>query len=260
MKLSGLLDIVPLWWLFMATVTVSFLSYEIGFRAGRWRSRRSVHEKEVVVRAMVAATIGLLTFILAFTFWIAATHFDEVRQAKLNEANAIRTAYLRSDFFPEPYRTEIRDLLREYVDVRLVAHQSEDFDNAISRSEEIHRRIWSLAVSNRDKISSPIFAGYFIQSINDVIALQTRRLTVGLEYRIPNTIWYVLYIITALALISLGLHAGLTEATRPLVMFIFVLIISIVMSLIADLDSPRKGSLRVSQQVYVDLQRTLSQP
>ena len=105
---------------------------------------------------MVGSMLGLLTFILAFTFWIAATHFDAARQSKLNEANAIRTVYLRADLFPEPHRAEIRNLLREYVDVRLEAIQSGNLEQAISRSEELHSRLWSQAVAVREKTSSPI--------------------------------------------------------------------------------------------------------
>ena len=259
MQLYGLLDGIPLWGLFAATLAVVLLSYEAGFRAGRWRSRRSEHEHEVVVRSMVAAMLGLLTFLLAFTFWIAATHFDAVRQAKLNEANAIRTAYLRADLLPEPHRAEIRDLLRDYVDVRLEA-----FGRGISNKRFRGRKSY-IAGSGlrrsppREKTSSPIFAGYFIQSLNEVIALHARRVTTGLEFRIPDAIWYVLYAITTLAAASIGCHAGLTGASRPLVVTAFVLIISVVMLLIADLDHPRRGALRVSQQELIDLRRTMSE-
>ncbi|MGE3438817.1 MAG: hypothetical protein AB7O81_24530 [Blastocatellales bacterium] len=258
MKLYGLLDDFPLLIVFIVTVMIVLLSYECGFRAGRWRSRRPKQEHEVVVRSMVAAMLGLLTFILAFTFWIAATHFDAARQALLNQANLIRTAYLRADLLPEPHRTETRNLLREYIDVRLEAYQSGNFDQVVSRSEELHNQLWRQAVAAREKTSSPIFAGYFIQSLNDVIALHTRQLTVRQEFRIPNTIWIMLYVIMPLAAASIGCHGGLTGANRPLVAVAFVLIISVVMTLIADLDRPRKGALRVSQQALIDLRSTMN--
>jgi len=257
MRLYGLLDDLPLLVLFAATVALAFLSYESGFRAGRWRSRRPNHEPEVVIRLMVAAMLGLLTFILAFTFWLAATHFDAVRQALLNDANAVRTAYLRADLLPEPHRTEVRNLLREYVDIRLEAGRTIEIKQAISRSEEIHSLLWSQAVAAKDKTSSPIFAGYFIQSLNDVISLHARRVMVGLEFRIPSTIWLMLYVIMTLAAASIGCHGGLGGARRPLVAVAFVLIISVVMLLIADLDRPQKGALRISQQALVDLQRMM---
>jgi hypothetical protein len=135
MQLYGLFDNLPSLAIFAITVAVAWLSFEGGFRIGRRRSMRRYHEEEVVVRSEVAAMLGLVTFILAPMFWIAASHFDSVRQAKLNEANAIRTDYLRADLLPEPYRTEIRNLLREYVDVRLEAARTGKFDLAIPWSE-----------------------------------------------------------------------------------------------------------------------------
>ena len=152
MQFYGLLDRIPLWGVFAATVAVVLLSYEAGFRADRWRRGRPSREQEVVVRLMIGSMLALAPFILAFTFWIAATHFDAARQAKLNEANAIRTAYLRADMLPEPQRAEIRDLLREYVDVRLEGVRLGNIEQAISRSEELHSQLWSQAVATREKL------------------------------------------------------------------------------------------------------------
>ncbi len=258
MGVHGLLDDFPLLVLFIATLALILLSYEGGFRAGRWRSRQPEPEHEVVVRSMVGGMLGLLTFVLAFTFWIAATHFEAARQSILSQANAIRTAYLRADLLPEPNRTEIRNLLREYVDIRLEAFQSRNFEPLIQRSKELHKRLWSEAVAAREKVSSPIYAGYFIQSLNEVIALYARQVMVREEFRIPNTIWVVLYVIIPLAAASIGCHGGLTGRSRPLVAVAFVLIISVVMALIWDLDHPLRGSLKVSEQALIDLRGTMN--
>jgi hypothetical protein len=36
---------------------------------------------------------------------------------------------------------------------------AENLEQAISRSEELHRLLWSQAIATREKTSSPIFAG-----------------------------------------------------------------------------------------------------
>jgi hypothetical protein len=260
MQLHGLFDNLPFVLIFVVTVALAALSFEGGFRAGRWRSRRREHEEEVVARVEVGVVLGLVSFMLAVTFWVATTHFDAVRQAKLNEATAIKATYLRADLLPEPYRSESRNLLREYVDVRLEAFRTGQYEQAISRSEELQNRLWSQASAAKEKVSSPIFAGYFIQSLNDMIALQTRRVVVGTEFRIPNAIWIAIYLIMALAAAAIGCHAGLTGGSRPLVASAFILISSAVILLIADLDNPRRGALKVSQQVTEDLRRTMGDP
>src|SRR5215467_12752147 len=257
MQLYGLFDYLPFWAIFLITVAVAWLSFEGGFRIGRRRSMRRDHEEEVVVRSEVAAMLGLVTFILAFMFWIAVSHFDSVRQARLNEANAIRTVYLRADLLPEPHRTEIRNLLREYVDVRLEAAPSEKIEQVIARSEEIQSRLWSHAVAAREKTSNPIFDGYLTQSLNDVIAMHAKRVAVYKEFSIPTMVWVALYAITALAMASVGWYAGLTWVSRPPVVPAFVLIFSAVMVLIADLDHPRSGAFKASQRALVDLRNMM---
>jgi hypothetical protein len=258
MQLHGLLDALPLWALFAATLVVALLSFEGGFWVGRRWSQRSEQEQEIVVRGLVGGMLGLEAFMLAFTFGAAAAHFDARRQAVIDEANSIRTAYLRADFLPEPHRAEIRNLLREYVDVRLEGVRSGKIEQGIARSEELHNQLWLQATASREKTPSPAFAVQFIQSLNEIFALHSRRVITGLEFRIPNIIWIVLYAITALAAASIGYHSGLTGRSRPLVALAIILAFSAVILLIEDLDRPLYGFLEVSQRALVDLQTKMN--
>ena len=258
MQLHGLLDYLPLWVLFMATLVVALLSFEGGFWVGRRRNLRSEQEQEMVVRGLVGGMLGLEAFMLAFTFGAAAAHFDARRQVVIDEANTIRTAYLRADFLPEPHRAEIRNLLREYVDVRLEGVRSGKIEQGIARSEELHNQLWLQAAASREKTPSPAFAVQFIQSLNEIFALHSRRVITGLEFRIPNIIWIVLYAITALAAASIGYHSGLTGRSRPLVALAIILAFSAVILLIEDLDRPLYGFLEVSQRALVDLQTKIN--
>jgi hypothetical protein len=258
MQMNGLLDALPLWVLFTATLVVGLLSFEGGFLVGkRWR-QRSEPEQEIVVRGLVGGMLGLEAFMLAFTFGAAASHFDARRQTLIDEANAIRTAYMRADFLPEPNRTEIRNLLREYVDVRLEAVRSGKVEQGIARSEELQNQLWLQAAASREMTPNTAFAVQFIQSLNEIIAQHTRRVIAGLEFRIPNIIWFVLYGITALAAGSIGYHSGLTGMSMPLVALALILAFSTVIYLIADLDRPLHGLLQVSQRALVDLQSKMN--
>jgi hypothetical protein len=255
-----LLDRFPVLATFVVSVLVSFLSLEAGFRYGRKRRQPPADGQEVLVRTMVRSMVSLIAFTLAVTFWIAASHFDGARQSQLNDVNAIRAAYLRADLLPEPHRTEIRNLLRGYVDIRLEGVRSGNIQQAISRSEEIQSRLWSQAVSAREKTKNPIFDGYLNQSLSEVIAVHEKRVAVYKEFNIPAMVWVALYVITALAMASVGCHAGLTCVSRPPVVPAFVLIFSVVMVLIADLDHPRSGVFRLSDRALVDLRNMLNAP
>jgi hypothetical protein len=208
------------------------------------------------VAAIVAAGLGLLAFLLAFTFGMAASRFDTRRGLVLDEANAIGTTYLRAALLPEPHRTEIRTLLREYVDLRLEAVQPGMAVSARERSEELQGRLWAQAVSVAEK-PTPI-TGLFIQSLNEVIDLHAKRVTLGLRNRIPLTIWVALYSTAILAMAGVGYYAGLASTTRSLATLALVVTFSGILCLIADLDRPQEGLLEVSQQAMVDLRKSLT--
>jgi hypothetical protein len=254
------LDVVPLWGLFLAASVLGWLALEGGYRLGRWRHVRASEEKETPVGAMVGSILGLLAFLLAFTFGLAATRFDARRAAVLEEANAIGTTYLRARLLPEPQRTEAARLLREYVDTRLPnLRQGDPFETiakASARSEELHEQLWTQAVAAAEKKPTPI-TGLFVQSLNETIDMHAKRLLVGTRSRIPISIWAGLFCLALLGMAAVGYQAGLSATRRSPAMLGMVLAFAGVLFLIADLDRGYEGFLTVSQQPMLDLQKSM---
>jgi hypothetical protein len=251
------LDHLPLWALSLLTLAAVLLATEIGFRLGRHRCRRTEHEKESLVGAAVAATLGLVGFMLAFTFSVAGTRFDARRQAVLDEANAIGTTYLRAGVLPDDRGKNIRRLLREYVDTRLDAVRTNELEKVLSRSNDLHRQLWAEAEAVAKKHPQSIQVGLFVESLNQTIDLHTTRVVAGLHNRIPLLVWMVLYGLTALAMVGVGYHAGLSSNTRSLAFPMLAITFCAVMFIVSDLDRPREGMLRVGHQVLVDLRATM---
>jgi hypothetical protein len=249
------LDVLPLWGLFIAILAVVLLSVEVGYRVGRYRASR-VEEKETPVGEMVAATLGLLAFILAFTFGLAATRFDTRRQLLLDEANAIGTTYLRAAMLPEK-GAEIRLLLRDYVDARLEAVKPGRLAEGVRRSENIQNRLWELAVPIGQKNPNSIVVGLFVQSLNEVIDLHAKRLTAGVRNRIPLAIWAALYGISIFSFAAMGYHSGLTGTTRSLVIVAVSFTFSVVIGLIADLDRSQEGILTIGQEALIEARESM---
>jgi hypothetical protein len=257
MQNNGILDALPLWGLFIVILLVVLLSVECGYRLGKYRRSRSEQEKEAPVGTMVGATLGLLAFILAFTFGLAAARFDTRRQVLLDEANAIGTTYLRAGILPE-HGEQIRTLLRDYVAARLEAVQSGKIADGISQSESIQQQLWSHAEAVGKTNPNSIVVGLFVQSLNEVIDLHAKRLQAGVRSRIPGAIWLGLFAVAALSLAAMGYQAGLARTRRSLAVFAVAITFSVVIELIADLDRPQQGVLRVSQQALLDLQRSMN--
>ena len=253
------LDTLPLWGVFAATLLLVLLSVELGYRLGRYRHKTTPREKEEPVGAMVGSTLGLLAFLLAFTFGLAAARFDSRRAVVLDEANAIGTTYLRAAMLPE-YRDELRTLLRDYVGVRLEIVRTGLVMPRVRRSEELQAQMWNRTAALGAKHPGSIVVGLFIQSLNEVIDLHAKRLAVGLRGRIPGVIWAGLYGVAGLALAGIGYQSGVAGTSRSLEIAAVALAFSLVIWLIADLDRPGEGFLTVSQQAMVDLQSSMGEP
>jgi hypothetical protein len=260
MQASEFSDTFPLWAIYLATALIVLLAVEAGRRVGRARRRRAEQEGGAPVGAAVGATLALLAFLLAFTFGMAASRFDARKGLVLQEANAIGTTYLRADMMPEPQRSEIRNLLREYAALRVSSGASATkIVEAIAQSGVIQDRLWADAVVLGQQSPNSIVVGLFVQALNDMIDLDATRVTAG-RNRIPDSIWYALYLVTILTMAAMGYQFGLTGTHSWIVTILLVLVFASVILLIADLDRPQSGFLRVSQQPMIDLINKIGAP
>ena len=252
------LDVMPMWGVFVFALALVLISIELGFRLGRWHRKHAEHEAEGAVGAVAAAVVGLLALLQAFTFGNAAERFQARRELLLNEVNAIGTTYLRAELLPEPHGSQVRDLLREYVDVRVEAGRDRrKIKTAIEASESLQTRLWShaTALAHRD-FDSPIGA-LFIASLNEMIDLHTKRVTVG-RYRIPTAIWSTLGALTFLSMLLAGYYFGLCGPRSLPVACVLALSFAGMVLLNTDLDRPSEGTLRVSHQPMLELQQQMS--
>jgi hypothetical protein len=251
------LDAIPLWGLLLGTGAVLALAVETGYRLGIWRHAQRPDEEETPIGTMVASILGLLAFVLGFTFSLAASRFDARRQAVLEEANAIGTTYLRTRLLPEPQRAECAKLLREYVDVRVGGIQRGEISEVLSRSVALHERLWTQAAAAAERSSDSIMTAMFIQSLNEAIDLHAERVQVGIRSRIPVVIWAGLTSLAFVGMAAVGYQSGLSATRRSPAMLGLVLAFALVLLLVVDLDRGREGLLRVSQQALIDLQTTM---
>ena len=254
---TGFLEGVPIPGVYLAIVVLMLLSCELGFWLGRrGRSSRDADAADSV-GPMVAGLLGMLGFVLAFTFSMAASQHDLRKQNVLEEANIIGTAFLRADLVQPSVSTELRELLREYVDLRLEQAGGEDISAALVRNAEILDSLWSdvaaLAVENPTTNSALV-----VQSINEVIDMHEKRLTGVLHNRIPSSVWLALMAITSLTMLTMGLQIGLDGRRRFVAVVPLSLAFAVLVTLVVDLDRPQGGMIKVGQQAMVDLQASMA--
>src|SRR5678815_2196680 len=133
-------------------LAVVLAAIEIGFRIGRRNRGAALDDDDKAhINATQSSTLGILALLLAFTFSLSLQRFDTRSDAMVDEANAIGTAYLRTQMLPVPLRDETRALLREYVDVRVKAGtlsivEEEQWGPLIARAADLQNALWDLSL------------------------------------------------------------------------------------------------------------------
>lgn len=252
---------LPVWVICIAIALMILLSCEVGFRLGL-RMDRSRLDKDAPtsVGPMVGGLLGMLGFVLAITFSMASGQYDLRKQNVLNEANAIGTAYLRTDLLPEPHASAFKDMLRKYVDIRVAATAagaSGKLNEAIAESVELQGEMWTL-VSAAASAQPTTNTALLVQATNDVIDMHEKRITGALHNRIPLSVWLALLSITSLTMITMGLQVGLTGKRRLAAVLPLALAFSVLVTLVADLNRPQSGLIIVGQSAMIDLQQGMA--
>jgi hypothetical protein len=249
---------IPIWVVFLFTGLLVIGVLEIAYRLGRHTHRRFPDEKESPVHASAAAILGLLAFMLGFTFDIASERFQRRRATVRDEVAALQTAYLRSDLLPEPHRTESKAMLQRYVASILATPPREGRPPAdiqvkvLARNEGAWREV---RVIDGAHLDTNLGAGY-IAAISELDALALRRAMLE-RPAIGSLAWGALYGLTILAVLGIGYQVGVAGSKRSKVGFCLAGSFAVVIALIADLDRVA-GFIQVSQEPFRILQEAFA--
>lgn len=241
---------MPVHWLLITTFLLVILSIEFGFIVGKAIRKRQEVETESTVSSISGYVLALLAFIIAFTFGIVTDRYQSRKDLVREEANLIRTTWMRADFLPDTQRMEAKDLIREYTTLRLNAvraHDIEQIQQAMIRCAHIREDLWSMAVAEARKDMNSDVAALYIESLNDVANINASRVVVGLHTRIPNGIWEVLFVLMLLSMFSIGYQTSIVGSRRSWSTIIMAVSFSLVIVMIETLDRPQSKLIPVSQ-------------
>jgi hypothetical protein len=138
-------------------------------------------------------------------------------------------------------------LLQKYLDSRMrfsdAGLDQEKLNSSFSQASVLLDEMWQKSVVVALQSPTPI-TSIFVQSLHETTDLSERRLA-ALENRIPGVLWFVLIFMSMLTCLLVGCSF---RRRAFLVFLIWPLMISIVLALSADLDSPRTGLIQIGQQ------------
>ena len=240
-------------WLFFALLLAAT---EIGFRLGRKVESRIPDNVKSQISTVEAALLGVLALLLGFTISMAVSRFENRKQLVLEEADAIGTSLLRVQLLPAPAGPEIAGLLREYANVRV---QYGTAGNDLGRLEDLNRQtvrlqtqIWTRAVAYAQEDPNPLKAALLLQSLNQAIDVAEAR-WMAFQNHVPESVIYVNAAVGLISALLVGYSFGVNGRRNVFSMCVLAVSITLVLSVIIDLDRPRSGFIRGSQQPMIDL-------
>jgi hypothetical protein len=204
------------------------------------------------------ATLTLLGLIIGFTFSMAIARYDLRQTYEEAEANAIGTAFLRADLLPSKTAETIKRLLNEYLEQRILFYSKQDQETAkkiMQRTAALETALWNEMLPVARTQASPMVS-LAVSGMNDVI--NSRGFTQAAWWnRIPTAAWCLMAAIAIGANILVGFGARNFKGNISLFM-IFPMMIAIAFFLIADIDSPRGGVIRIDPRNLIDLKQNIA--
>ena len=238
---------------------VSLVVLALSVRIGTLLRNRKVIEEDLRedLDIILAATLTLLGLIIGFSFSMAISRYDQRKNYEEAEANAIGTEYVRADLLPDPDAAKVRALLKNYLAQRILFYQNRDkheLQKINDYTAQLQAELWSTVRVPAAAHPTPMLV-LAVSGMNDVLNSQGYTQAAWWN-RIPIAAWALMAAIAICsnALVGYAAHRVTTGALHFLVL---PLLLSISFLLIADIDSPRRGVIRVQPQNLISLVQTL---
>ncbi|TDY20531.1 hypothetical protein B0G81_0694 [Paraburkholderia sp. BL6665CI2N2] len=207
-----------------------------------------------------SATLTLLALVIGFSLSMAVGRYDQRKNLEEEEANAIGTEFIRADLLASSEAAEIRSLLAQYLMMRVEYYQTRDLhrvEQINTATADLQNRLWAAARGGAVKQPNPLSA-LVVAGMNDVINAQGYTQAAWWN-RIPAAAWILMIVIGLFANLLVGYGVTHTDVKKRFLL-VMPLTVSLSFLLIADIDSPRNGIIRVAPQNLLSTAQSLPKP
>ena len=239
---------------FAAAFVAQWLSARVGdFFRKRWRSLPEVERKDLDL--VLTASLTLLALIIGFSFSMAISRYDQRKNYEEAEANAISTEYVRADLLPQADAPNFRGLLRKYIEQRVLFYMTGDerkLQQIDANTTKLQSELWSIVRAAGLAQPNPVIA-LSVAGMNGVINAQGYT-QAAWSNRIPIAAWGLMAAIAVFCNLLLGY---VSHKSGSLLFLVLPLAVSVSFFLIAEIDSPRGGVIRVLPHNLIGLAQSL---
>jgi len=240
---------------FVLSFIALWLSAWSGWSFRKWQSLDTEMREDFGF--ILAATLTLLGLIIGFSFSMATSRYDQRKNYEEAEANAIGTEYVRADLLPAAAATRVRELLRKYLNERILfykAYDEQELQQINARTAQVQAELWSAIRAPAAAQPTPVMA-LVVSGMNDVLNSQGYS-QAGYWNRIPTAAWGLMVAVAVSCNLLVGYGSRSARAGSKLLP-ILPLIVAVALMFIADIDAPRHGMILVKPQNLISLVESL---
>lgn len=241
--------------IFVLSFVVLFMAAEAG-NFLRTKIRPLNEDQREDFGIILGATLTLLGLLIGFSFSMAINRYDQRKLYEESEANAIGTEYLRLGLLSGD-TSKVRELLRAYLDQRILFYTARHEDGLAKINADtvtLQNELWSAVQSRRAEPTAVTVLT--VTGMNDVLNSQGYTQAAWWN-RIPIAAWALMFAIAICCNALIGYSA---HRTSWRLFMLLPVAVAIAFFLIADLDSPRGGAIRVVPQNLLALSHSLRRP
>jgi hypothetical protein len=204
------------------------------------------------------ATLTLLALLIGFCLSMAVGRYDQRKNLEEGEANAIGTEYARADLADALVGAKIKAGLIRYTELRLAGFRTRDrqeLERIRRDTAALQSELWRLATQVAQEKPTPIGA-LVVAGMNDVLNSQDYSEAARINH-IPPGAWFLMILIALFGCVLQG-YCTRGELRRGLLIAVLPVTVALSLALIADIDSPRAGIIRVQPQDLTRLLQSLT--
>ena len=246
------LDPFPLGLIAFAILLALLAAAEAGYHGHRWLLKRRGEGGGDSHDHLLTAILGLLALLMGFTFSLALNRYEARRELVVQEANALGTTWLRAQLAEPAHKVEISGLLRDYLNVRLAWSEAAT-PQVDARADELQRKLWAATgqvVRTDSQLSRPL-----IDAMNQSFDLAATRAAMRSAH-VPDRVLDVLLLYALLSAAMLGYASAAKGKPQRIATSAVMLLLTLAMVMILDIDRPRSGAIQVSQQPLEELKQS----
>jgi hypothetical protein len=211
-------------------------------------------------KTLISAILALTAFLLGFAFNMSNNRYETRRQTIVEEANAIGTAMLRTDLYPDSVKKVLNKHFNDYLAQRIAFFKvGPDWDSATYWEREANAsgaRLWEVATSYSRETKDIMTTSQMIPALNAMLdAASTRHY--ALVAKVPEAVLYLLFLLAMVSAFLAGYNST-KEKANYFVSTVFCLMTVLVVLLVFDMDRPRRGWIQLDEthQAIEALQNT----